>query len=174
LQHRSYHIATLHRAETVDVPSRLESSVRALELTAERTGIPVVLSIHPRTRQKLEKLGISTGKGIIASEPFGFHDFVRLMNDSASVLTDSGTVQEEACILGRPCVVMRDVTERPELMEAGSLILAGLDPVRVAAAVDFGMQYQDGWSPPHEYLEPNVAEKVVRLVLGHRSNREAV
>jgi UDP-N-acetylglucosamine 2-epimerase (non-hydrolysing) len=162
-----YHLATLHRAETVDVPEFLQEAMKALELVAQRTSKPVVLSMHPRTRHKMTQVGYRPPQGIICCSPFGFHDFAHLLGKCACVLTDSGTVQEEACILMRPCVVMRDVTERPELLEAGSLILSGLNAETTANAVEFCLARPGNWTPPPEYIEPHVAEKVARILLGH-------
>jgi UDP-N-acetylglucosamine 2-epimerase (non-hydrolysing) len=162
----TYHLATLHRAETVDVPELLLQSMKALELVAQRTTRPVVLSVHPRTRHKLAQAGYKAPQDVICCAPFGFHDFAQLVSNCACVLTDSGTVQEEACILKRPCVVMREVTERPELLEVGSLILSGLSAETIAGAVEFCLAHQGSWSPPAEYVEPHVAEKVSRIILG--------
>jgi UDP-N-acetylglucosamine 2-epimerase (non-hydrolysing) len=161
-----YHLATLHRAETVDVPELLREAMKTLELVAQRTNKPIVLSVHPRTRHKLTQAGYKTHKNIICCSPFGFHDFAHLLGKCACVLTDSGTVQEEACILMRPCVVMRDMTERPELLEAGSLILSGLNSETMATAVEFCLAQHGSWTPPAEYVEPHVAEKVARILLG--------
>ena len=101
-------------------------------------------------------------------EPFGFFDFVALERDARCVLTDSGTVQEECCILGVPNVTVRDATERPETIECGSNMLSGTDPeaigrcVRVAVERDRG-----GWQPPSEYLVPQVSPTVAAIVTGH-------
>jgi UDP-N-acetylglucosamine 2-epimerase (non-hydrolysing) len=98
-------------------------------------------------------------------DPFGFFDFVMLERTARCVISDSGTVQEEAAILGVPNVTIRDVTERPETLEAGSNIICGADPERMLAAVDFVMRRNPVWTPPNSYLKRNVAETVARIVL---------
>jgi UDP-N-acetylglucosamine 2-epimerase (non-hydrolysing) len=102
-------------------------------------------------------------------EPLGFIDFVRLEQASACLLSDSGTVQEEACILGIPNVTLRDVTERPETLECGSNVLAGADPDSIARAVAFVMNRGAAWTPPPEYLAENVAERACGVILSYRT-----
>jgi UDP-N-acetylglucosamine 2-epimerase (non-hydrolysing) len=98
----------------------------------------------------------------------GFFDFVRLEQEAFCVLTDSGTVQEETCLFGVPNVTIRDVTERPETIDAGSNVLAGSEPETIAAAVDLVTTLDRTWAPPPEYLVEHVAEAVTRIVLGYR------
>lgn len=105
-------------------------------------------------------------------EPMGFFDFVALEESASCLVTDSGTVQEEGCILGVPTVTVRDATERPETIECGSNCLAGVEPVDVVRAVRAATTGVRGWVPPTEYLAKDVARTVVSLVLGyHRSER---
>ena len=101
-------------------------------------------------------------------EPFGFFDFIRLEQAAFCLVSDSGTVQEEACIFGIPNVTIRDVTERPETIEAGSNILAGIDPEAALSAVALVTNQSGSWGPPAEYLIPHVAATVVRILLGRR------
>jgi UDP-N-acetylglucosamine 2-epimerase (non-hydrolysing) len=106
--------------------------------------------------------------GVELLEPFGFFDFVRLEQDAFCVISDSGTVQEEACIFGTPNVTIRDVTERPETIEAGSNILAGVESESVLRAVEMVTNQSTSWTPPAEYLVENVAQVVSRIILGRR------
>jgi UDP-N-acetylglucosamine 2-epimerase (non-hydrolysing) len=164
----AYFLVTMHRAENVDLPGRLENLVLALARLAEAYQQPVVCSLHPRTRSKLEEFGIGTARsGVRFVEPLGFFDFLALERAARCVLTDSGTVQEECCILRVPNVTVRDVTERPETIEAGSNILTGMDPDRITEAVRIVLDGSPGWEPPAEYLDKHVADKVVRIVLGY-------
>lgn len=163
-----FFLVTMHRAENVDLPERLQSLVQALRHLADTYRQPVVCSLHPRTRSKLEAFGIVVGQADVRFvEPMGFFDFLALERQARCVLTDSGTVQEECCILRVPNVTVRDVTERPETIEAGSNMLTGMDPERIAAAVRIVLEGPSDWNPPTEYLEGNVADKVVRIVLGY-------
>jgi UDP-N-acetylglucosamine 2-epimerase (non-hydrolysing) len=106
--------------------------------------------------------------GLRFVEPLGFFDFVRLEQEAFCLLSDSGTVQEEACLFGKPNVTIRDVTERPETMECGSNMLSGADPEAIARCVALVSGQAAAWEPPVEYLMGNVAETVVRIVLGYR------
>ena len=131
--------------------------------------MPVVCTLHPRTRSKLAKFGIDYSQaGLKFMEPFGFFDFVHLERSAFCVISDSGTVQEEACIMGVPNVTIREATERPETVECGSNVLAGSDPERIRRAVKLVTSRSTGWTPPPEYMEPSVAETVVGIVTAFR------
>src|SRR5207248_8203991 len=162
-----YFLVTMHRAENVDVEARLRNLIQALVRLAEEFGFPAICSLHPRTRAKLDAFGIGRQhSGIQFVAPFGFFDFVHLERSAYCVLSDSGTVQEEACILGVPNVTLRDVTERPETVECGSYILSGVEGCAIATAVRLVTSQSGAWQPPPEYVQPAVAETVCRIVLG--------
>lgn len=164
-----FFLATFHRAENVDQETRLKSLMEAFALLHSEFGYPVICSIHPRTLSKIEQFGIDTkAAGLKLLEPLGFFDFIRLEQSAFCMLSDSGTVQEEACIFGVPNVTIRDVTERPETVECGSNILAGVEPLAILEAVRFVVHQRGKWNPPPEYLRPMVAETVCRLLLGYR------
>jgi len=164
-----YFLVTMHRAENVDVEVRLRCLVDALALLHKEYGYPVICSFHPRTRAKVEAFGVETDRaGVTFLEPFGFFDFIRLEKSAYCLLSDSGTVQEEACLFGVPNVTIRDVTERPETLDCGSNILSGADPQTILTAVNFVTRRRGGWQPPPEYLAANVADTVCRIVLGYR------
>ena len=164
-----FFLVTLHRSENVDREDRLRNVVLALAALKEEYGYPVVCSLHPRTRSRAEAFGLDLGRnGIRFVPPLGFFDFVKLEQNAACILSDSGTVQEEACIFGVPNVTMRDVTERPETIECGANFLSGVEPGMIGQAVRFVIARAGGWNVPGEYLEPHVAETVCRLVLGFR------
>jgi UDP-N-acetylglucosamine 2-epimerase (non-hydrolysing) len=131
--------------------------------------LPVIISFHPRTRSKVEQFGIDVKRGgLHFIEPLGFFDFIKLEKSAFCTLSDSGTVQEEACIFGVANVTIRDVTERPETVECGSNILAGADPASIVNAVHLMTSRKRNWSPPAEYLVPLVAETVCNLLLSQR------
>jgi UDP-N-acetylglucosamine 2-epimerase (non-hydrolysing) len=160
-----YFLVTAHRAETVDDPDRLASLMLALDETAERYAMPLIASLHPHTADGLRRFGIESDR-VRFVPPLGLFDFVRLEKEAFCVLSDSGTVQEECCIFGVPTVTMRDVTERPETVECGSNILAGVDASRILPAIDLAVRSAGAWRPPPEYLVDNVSDIVARTVLG--------
>jgi UDP-N-acetylglucosamine 2-epimerase (non-hydrolysing) len=153
----------------VDFPERLAVICEGLRLVAEDTGLPIVWSLHPRTRGKLEQAGIELHSNVQLHEPFGFLDFVRLEASARCVVTDSGTVQEECSLMHVPAVTCRDTTERPETVECGSNILCGTsDPVRMLDCVRVVLSTPPEWESPYEGpLHRGVAAKVVKYLLGH-------
>ena len=161
-----YFLVTLHREENVDAPERLDSFVQALHDLRREHDIPVVCSVHPRTRDRLDQSGI-TVSDLISSEPFGFLDFVALERHAYCVLSDSGTVQEECCIFGIPNVTLRDVTERPETIEAGSNMLSGCSPASISRGVRSVTVGAVNWRVPPEYQIADVSTTVTKIVLGH-------
>jgi UDP-N-acetylglucosamine 2-epimerase (non-hydrolysing) len=167
---KAYILATVHRAENVDVPHRLENIFSGLERASRQFTMPVICSVHPRTRQRLTSSGIAERCGVRFSEPFGLFDFVHLEQNAFCVVSDSGTVQEEACIFGVPAVTVRDVTERPETIECGSNVLAGADADRIVSLVRDVTQHHADWTVPTEYLTTNVSEAVARIVTGYLPN----
>lgn len=160
-----YFLVTAHRAETVDDPVRLASLIEALNDAINKYDMPALASLHPRTADKMTEHGIDAGR-ITFVPPLGLFDFVRLEKEAFCVLSDSGTVQEECCIFGVPTVTMRDVTERPETIECGSNLLAGVEASRILPAIDIAVRSAGTWTPPEEYLADNVSDVVARIVLG--------
>ena len=166
---RRYFLATLHRAENVDVEARLHSLVRALDQLTEAFGIPVICTLHPRTRAKMSQFQAAAKTALVRFiEPLGLFDFVAMEQSAFCVLTDSGTVQEEACIFHTPVVTVRDVTERPETIECGSNVLSGCEPDMIVNCVEQMTATARNWAAPPEYLATNVAETVCAIVLGFR------
>ena len=167
LEPRKFFLVTMHRAENVDDEGRLRGLIDTLMRLHEQHGLPVVCSLHPRTRSKIERFGIDIERvNLLFLEPLGFFEFIRLEREAFCVLSDSGTVQEEACLFGTPNVTIRDVTERPETLEVGSNLLSGLEPDAIVEAVSVVISDGHAWAPPVDYLVDNVAETVRRLLLG--------
>ncbi len=164
-----YFLVTMHRAENVDVPARLRALASGLERVQAEHDLPMVISLHPRTRNRLESLGLDLeAEQMRVMPPMGFFDFVALEQRAFCVLTDSGTVQEECCILRIPAVTIRDATERPETLECGSNVLSGADPERMVACVRAVAQRPRDWIVPPEYLTARVSDTVMRIVLAYR------
>lgn len=169
LDEQGFFLVTLHRAENVDLPERLASFFAGLQQVAETYGIPAVVSVHPRTADKLQRFGVKASASLRLLTPLGFFDFVKLERSARCVLSDSGTVQEECSIFGVPNVTLRDTTERAETLECGSNVLSGADPADIARAVAVALDASP-WQPPPEYLMANVSQAVVKIVLGYRRN----
>jgi UDP-N-acetylglucosamine 2-epimerase (non-hydrolysing) len=166
LKEKAYFLVTLHRAENVDDESRLKLFVHAWEMLAKEYGVPIVCSLHPRTRSKMERFSLPMERPTIRFlTPLGFFDFVALEKNAKCVLTDSGTVQEECSILGVPNVTLRDVTERPETIECGSNAITGNRSGDIAQLVKAVLMAPTDWQPPAEYIEKNVSDKVVKIML---------
>ncbi len=162
-----YFLVTMHRAENVDIPDRLERLLRGLAQVADTYRQPMIVSLHPRTADKMHKFGLDPQSDQVRLlTPLGFFDFVKLERSARCVLSDSGTVQEECCIFKVPNVTIRDVTERAETVECGSNILTGSDPEAVLRAVDVALNSTCDWLPPAEYVEQHVSTTVAKIVLG--------
>ncbi len=157
-------LVTAHRQENVDNRHRLLSLLTACsELTKE---YKVIFSRHPRTEKMMQKYGMDF-PSITFHQPFGYFDFLALEGTAACVITDSGTVQEECCILKKPCVTIRDTTERPETIECGSNILSGVETDSILRCVKLALSRDTYWQSPSEYLVPNVSDKVVNILMGY-------
>lgn len=167
LKENSFFLVTMHRAENVDIEERLRAFVSTFDLLQREYGFPVIVSTHPRTRLRMQALGLeSLNPEVRFLEPFGFFDFITMEKKAFCVLSDSGTVQEECAIFGVPNVTIRDVTERPETIECGSGVLSGANPELIPMLVRLTTQASRDWIPPMEYLKPDVRETVVRVVMG--------
>lgn len=165
LEAGGFFLVTAHRAENVDNAERIKDLARGWDEIAARWKLPVIVSVHPRTADRLDRYGLAPDSGLVRQlEPMGFFDFSKLERNARCVITDSGTVQEECCILRVRNVTARDTTERPETIECGSNVLAGVRPDAVTTAVDLVLRSRCDWDPPVEYLAANVAERVARIV----------
>lgn len=168
LEEREYFLVTLHRAENVDATDRLASFLTGLEKVADAYEKVMVVSLHPRTRDMMARHGLrGESQRVRMMPPLALFDFVKLEKNAFCVLSDSGTVQEECCIFGVPNVTLRDVTERPETIECGSNILSGSNPEDLLAAVSVALKASTTWTPPVEYVTPEVSRTVAKIVLGY-------
>lgn len=159
-----YGVATFHRAECVDKKENLERIIDGLQKVSKSLGIKIFCSVHPRTKANLQKYNIKQDC-LILSEPVGFFEFVSLEKNASIILTDSGTVSEEACILDVPCVTLREVTERQELIDCGSTVLSTYDPQKILESSEKMINIKT-WLKPEEYLWNNVSDKVINKLLG--------
>lgn len=168
VQKRKFFLITLHRAENVDIENRLAKYVEAFNQIHDEYKMPIIWSVHPRTRKRLaEHPSLKVGEGINIVEPLGLFEFNNLQKNSFCVLSDSGTAQEECSMLGIPTVTLRDVTERPETMEAGCNFISGAEPVAILRGVNIAVNSENNWIAPTDYLKDNVSDTVVRIVLSY-------
>ena len=164
-----YFLVTMHRAENVDIEERLRSLVEALKAVQREYSMPVVCSLHPRTASRMRAFGVDVDNDqIILATPFGLFDFIALEKNAFCVLSDSGTVQEECCILRVANVTIRDVTERPETVECGSNMLSGASADDVLRCVATVLDQRSSWRVPPEYLEEHSSSIVTKIVLGYQ------
>ncbi len=169
LNDKKYFLITMHRAENVDVEDRLRNLLKICSDLYTVWGFPVIVSLHPRTKAKIKEFHLEANlEGISFLTPLNFFDFIRLEQSAYCILTDSGTVQEEACLFRVPNVTIRDVTERPETIECGSNIIGGCSPEQIMTLVQTVTRTTSSWEPPPEYLAENVALKVCRILLSFR------
>jgi len=166
-----YFVVSAHREETIDSPQLLADLLDSLNALAAHYGYPIIVSTHPRTRKQLEtqdRGGLDAR--IVFSRPFGFLDYVQLQLHAFCVISDSGTVTEEAALLGFPAVTIRNTHERPEGMDAGTLIMCGLQRERVLGAVRTVTQQAAVGSRPRpipDYENPCVSQQAVRVILSY-------
>lgn len=144
---KEYFLVTAHRAENVDNSTNLRAIIKGLELIGSEFSMPVVFPIHPRTRKMVRKFGLELD-GIRAMDPIGFLEFLQLEANAMLVLTDSGGVQEETCILGVPCITLRDNTERPETLDVESNMLVSTRPDDMVDGVRRMLERKTSWMNP--------------------------
>ena len=171
LTHKKFITASIHREENVDKENGLERIVESYNALSKKYNIPIIISTHPRTKARLNKLGLSQDldNGIIWHKPFGLIDFLALQVNSFCVVSDSGTIHEDSSILNFPAVAIRKSTEKLESIEAGHCIITGLNSEDVLRAVDIVTQdpiVVDKSPMPLEYTYSNVSSKIVRIILG--------
>lgn len=158
-----YFLVTAHRAENVDVKSSLGGIISGLSSVRETYGIPVIFPMHPRTQKMMNVFGIDS-RGITITPPVGYLEFLELEADARLILSDSGGVQEEACILNVPCVTLRNNTERPETVDAGANMLAGTDPGAIVKAVRRMIAAPRTWKNP--YGDGHAGERIAEFCAG--------
>ncbi len=162
-----YFLVTMHREENVDIETRLRSLTQALLLLQKQYKMPIICSLHPRTKNRMQRFGVDVkSRQIVFHAPFGFFDFIALERNAFCVLSDSGTVQEECCIFRVANVTIRDVNERPETIECGSNMLSGADPDTILQCVRTVLEQKCNWSVPREYLEEHVSNTVIKILMG--------
>lgn len=162
LKRKEYFVVTAHREENVDVKPRLEGILGGLELAYNKHHLPIIFPIHPRTRKRLAEFKLETPRGVELITPPGFLEFLQVEENAKLILTDSGGVQEEACVLYVPCVTLRDNTERPETIEVGSNILAGTSPSKIVECLEIMLGRENDWQ--HPFGDGNTGRRIVEVI----------
>jgi len=157
-----YFLMTAHRTENVDNKERLRGILKGADRVSKKFSLPVIYPIHPRTRKMIKKFKLTWSKNINLIEPLGYFDFLKLENSAKLILTDSGGIQEEACIMRVPCVTLRDNTERPETIEVGSNLLSGANSLRILKSVSKMLKKNRKWKNP--FGSGKTAEKILKII----------
>ena len=166
LKENDYFVVSAHREENIDIDKKFDSLIRSLNVIAETYKKPIIFSTHPRTRKKIEEKGVKFNELIKSMEPLGFFDYVKLQKHAYCVLSDSGTIPEESAILNFPGVSMRNSTERPEALDAGSIVLGSVNERDLVNSIELAINtaISDRDNPVRDYRDINVSEKVCKII----------
>jgi len=162
LEKQNYFLVTAHRQENVDNKQRFDGILKGLQLINKEYDMPVIYPIHPRARKRMKEFGLNAD-GIELIEPLDYLSFLQLEANAKLVLTDSGGVQEETCILKVPCVTLRDNTERPETLEVGSNMLAGTQPEKILNMVEKMINKKKDWENP--FGDGKAGKRIIKILM---------
>ena len=167
LKKDSYILVSAHREENIDIEKNFESLMEGLNLVATHYKLPVIFSTHPRTQNKMKQKNVTLNSLVQNLKPFGFFDYNKLQKNAFAVLSDSGTLSEESAILKFPAVLIRTSTERPEVLDRGSIVIGGISGADMINAIDISRDIITDHSTPNipdDYQDTNVSMKVVKII----------
>ena len=166
LQEGKYIVVSAHREENIDLKNHFEILVASLNIVAEKYQMPIIFSTHPRTKKKIENSKITFNSLIQSVAPLGFFDYVKLQQNAYVVLSDSGTISEESAMMGFPAVSIRTSTERPEAIDAGTIVLGGVSKDSMLNAIEItkGLAINESSQLPIEYTITNTSERIVKVI----------
>ena len=171
LSPKEYILVTLHREENVTDKNSLQEIIQSLNLLSAKYKKKVMFSTHPKAKDMLSKFNISASSDIIFSEPFGFLDFHKLMDNAFLVMSDSGTVPEECCIKRIPNLILRKATERVEILEhAGSILVGANNQDSILKGAELMINSKLQWQIPNEYLVEDCSDRILSLILNFINN----
>ncbi len=159
---KKYALATVHRAENTDDKKTLENILKGLENISNSLDIEIILPLHPRTQKKIEEYNLKASRQLELIDPVGYLDFLQLMKEAKIIITDSGGIQEEACIIKTPCVTIRDNTERPETVEVGANKIAGTNPEEILKQTKEILKTTKDWSNP--FGDGKSGKKIIEII----------
>lgn len=159
-----FYLASAHRQENVDDPERLTALINSLEKLSEMSSLPIIFSTHPRTKDKLKTLGLTQNSNIKFLDPFGFNDYCKLQLSARVVLSDSGSVSEEAAMLNFKAITLRDSMERPEALESGSISMSGINSDRLLELISYVEAQPLATNHPIEYAIADTSARVVKFI----------
>ena len=168
LEKNGFFVISAHREENISSDRNFLNLVDTLNKIAEVYKLPIIVSTHPRTRNRINELNIEFNPLVSLMKPLGFNDYVKLQKESKAVLSDSGTISEESSILGFPALNIREAHERPEAMEEASVMMVGLEKERILQGLEvLKTQEKDDLRLVSDYSMPNVSDKVLRIILSY-------
>jgi UDP-N-acetylglucosamine 2-epimerase (non-hydrolysing) len=172
LKSKEYIVMSIHREENVDSPKNFSDLLESIDELTKKYKLPIIISTHPRTRKKLEDIDYQNKNPLIRfSKPYGFHEYNNLQMNAFCVISDSGTIAEEGSILNLPAVTIRQAHERPEGMDETTVIMSGLNKVRVIDAVEVATAHHSHdvrvIKPVRDYETDNVSKKILRIILSY-------
>ena len=163
-----YFVVSAHREENISSDKNFLDLVDTLNSIAEIYKLPIIVSTHPRTRNRINQLNIEFNPLIQLMKPLGFNDYVKLQKEAKAVLSDSGTISEESSILGFQALNIREAHERPEAMEEASVMMVGLEKTRILQGLEVLLTQNDKTlRKVADYSMPNVSDKVLRIILSY-------
>lgn len=166
LQHKKYIIVSAHREENIDIEDNFFKLMNGINAVAKKYNVPIIFSTHPRTWKKIEEKNMKFEPLVSNLKPFGFFDYCKLQKNAFCVLSDSGTLSEESSILKFPSVLIRTSTERPEVLDKGSMVLGGIHDKEIILAIDMTVKMfnENEDILPIDYKDLNVANKVIKII----------